>query len=108
VEYDLVKHPDVRTVVMLPVQKIGLERYALRTCLLIEPCTKLNPGTEEGFLENIWPLIEDSNKNYRVEARIHKSHVIFVEKLPMTAKGTVARSPASSEFAREIEALEKA
>ena len=36
VEYDMAKHPDIRAVVMLPVQKIGLEKYAVRTCLLIE------------------------------------------------------------------------
>ena len=107
VEYDLAKHPDIAAVLMLPVQKIGLEKYVLRTCLLIEPRTKLNADKEEELLEKIWPLIEISNKNYREEARIHKSHIIFIDLLPKTAKGTVARSIASSKFARKIEALEK-
>ena len=88
---------------------IGAQRF--EAALLIEPALnsrELTVGERAAFIENIWPIVENANKDAPSHARILKSHVLFTHpQKPMlrAGKGTVQRSGTLKLYAGEIDAL---
>ncbi len=88
---------------------IGAQRF--QAALLIEPAKikkKLSPAERAAFIEQVWPTIEEANKDAPTHARIVKSHVLLTRpQTPMlrAGKGTVQRSGTLRLYADDIESL---
>jgi len=103
-QYIFANNPDISAVLV-----VGAQRF--QAALLIEPVAtgqELTPAERAAFIERIWPIIEDANKDAPSHARIVKSHVLFTHsQKPMlrTGKGTVQRPGTLNLYAEEIDAL---
>ena len=90
---------------------VGAQRF--QAALLIEPVKipdekVLSPAERAAFIEQIWPTIEEANKDAPAHARIVKSHVLLTHpQKPMlrAGKGTVQRSGTLRMYADDIESL---
>ena len=88
---------------------VGAQRF--QAALLIEPVTngkELLPAERAAFIEEIWPIIEECNKENPGQARIAKSHILFTHpQRPMlrAGKGTLQRAGTLSLYVNEIDAL---
>ena len=88
---------------------VGAQRF--QAALLIEPAeneNQLSPAERAAFIEQVWPTIEEANKDAPAHARIVKSHVLLTHpQKPMlrAGKGTVQRSGTLRLYADEIESL---
>ena len=88
---------------------VGAQRF--QAALLIEPARsdqKPSPTKRANLLEQIWPTIEEANRDAPSHARIVKSHVIFTQpEKPMlrAGKGTIQRRGTLKLYADEIESL---
>ena len=90
---------------------IGAQRF--QAALLIEPAKirkdkDLSPAERAAFIEEVWPFIEEANKDAPGHARIVKSHVLLTHpQKPMlrAGKGTVQRSGTLRIYADDIESL---
>ena len=88
---------------------VGAQR--VQAALLLE-CAEtrkhIDPSERAIFIESIWPVIEEANKQAPSHARISKSHVLLTEgSKPMlrAGKGTVQRAGTLQLYQREIDAL---
>lgn len=90
---------------------VGAQRF--QAALLIESTTTdngetMSPAERAAFIERIWPIVEEANKDAPSHARIEKSHVLFTQpRRPMlrAGKGTIQRSGTLKSYASEINAL---
>ena len=90
---------------------IGAQRF--QAALLIEPAKigkdkELSPAERAAFIEGVWPIIEEANKDAPTHARIVKSHILMTHpQKPMlrAGKGTVQRSGTLRIYADDIESL---
>ena len=90
---------------------VGAQRF--QAALLIESTTTdndetMSPAERAAFIERIWPIVEEANKDAPSHARIEKSHVLFTQpRKPMlrAGKGTIQRSGTLKSYASEINAL---
>ena len=88
---------------------IGAQRF--RAALLIETVTEsqvMEPRERTTFIERIWPIVEEANRDAPSHARLMKSHVPFMQpQKPMlrAGKGTVQRSGILKSYANEIDSL---
>ena len=88
---------------------VGAQRF--QAALLIEPAKlerELSPVERAAFIEQVWPTIEEANKDAPAHARIVKSHVLLTHpQKPMlrAGKGTVQRSGTLRLYADDIESL---
>ena len=88
---------------------VGAQRF--QAALLIEPVTsgdKLSLNQRADFIENIWPSIEDANRDCPAHAKIQKSHILFTPPIkPMlrAGKGTVQRAGTLQLYSHEIDDL---
>ena len=90
---------------------VGAQRF--QAALLIEPAkiqkdNYLSPAERAAFIEGVWPIIEEANKDAPTHARIVKSHVLMTHpQKPMlrAGKGTVQRSGTLRIYADDIESL---
>lgn len=86
----------------------GAQRF--QAALMIEPASdqELTTSQRAAFIEDLWPTIEEANRECPAHARISKSHIMFTKpSKPMarTAKGTVQRFSTYTLYAEEIESL---
>lgn len=96
-------HRDVSGVIIA-----GSQRF--QTALLIELKSKekLTLGDKANMVEEIWPSIEEANKECPAHARIAKSHIIFIPPTcPMirTPKGTIMRAASLAQYTKELDML---
>ena len=90
---------------------VGAQRF--QAALLIEPAKigkdkDLSPAERAAFIEGVWPIIEEANKDAPTHARIVKSHILMTHpQKPMlrAGKGTVQRSGTLRIYADDIESL---
>lgn len=88
---------------------VGAQRF--QAALLLETThnvKKVSPAERAACIENIWPTIEEANKDAPAHARIAKSHVLLTSaEKPMlrAGKGTVQRSGTLSAYFNEIKDL---
>ena len=78
--------------------------------LLVEPSSKqdMSPTEKAQFINRIWPLIEEANKDCPAHVKISKSHILFTNpKKPMlrTPKGTVQRQETLEAYTKELNDL---
>lgn len=82
----------------------------LEAGLLIEPSKPdgLSVGERAGFIEELWPTIQEANSQCPAYAKISKSMILFTNpQNPMAraGKGTVQRKLTLARYAAEIDAL---
>ena len=90
---------------------VGAQRF--QAALLIEPAKirkdkEPSPAERAAFIEGVWPIIEEANKDAPTHARIVKSHILMTHpQKPMlrAGKGTVQRSGTLRIYADDIESL---
>lgn len=103
-QYVVSKRPEIAAALV-----VGAQRF--QAALLIEPAKiekQLSPAERAAFIEQVWPTIEEANKDAPAHARIVKSHVLLTHpQKPMlrAGKGTVQRSGTLRLYADEIESL---
>ena len=104
-EQHIVSHlPEIKAALV-----VGAQRF--EAALLIEPTDserELTPSERGAFIERIWPIIEDANRQAPSHARILKSHIIFTHpQRPMlrAGKGTVQRSGTLLLYKDDIDSL---
>lgn len=106
-------HPDVKTALMVPAGKFFNERFAKKTGLLVELKDNINaaePGYKERVVEEIWSIVDGSNKKYRAEAWVKKECIVIVDTkrpLPRNPKGSVQRARAMELYGKELESLDE-
>jgi len=89
-EQQVLQHPEVKAVLMA-----GTGRS--QPALLIEGGSqkRLSRAEEQELLEQLWPIIEEANKAYKLGARVSRSHIVFTrlqQPIRRTGKGTVQRA----------------
>ena len=90
---------------------VGAQRF--QAALLVEPIAEqgtLQPSQRAAYIERIWAIVEEANKDAPSHARIMKSHILFTHPAkPMirAGKGTVQRPGTLALYASEIDALYK-
>ena len=90
---------------------VGAQRF--QAALLIEPAKigkdkDLSLAERAVFIEGVWPIIEEANKDAPAHAQIVKSHILMTHpQKPMlrAGKGTVQRSGTLRIYADDIESL---
>ena len=103
-QYVVSQRPDIAAALV-----VGAQRF--QAALLIEPAKiekQLSPAERAAFIEQVWPTIEEANKDAPAHARIVISHVLLTHpQKPMlrAGKGTVQRSGTLRLYADEIESL---
>jgi acyl-coenzyme A synthetase/AMP-(fatty) acid ligase len=102
----------VKSALMVPVQRIGTEKYCMSTALLVESTSTeaLSAQQEAEFVVSLWPVIQKTNKHYRTEACISKANIVFVtpeKPLPRNAKGGIQRHKVLEVYKEEIDELAK-
>ena len=86
----------------------GTGRY--QPALLIEPMgdQPVSPTAEQELIEQLWPVVKEANQNYKLGARVSKSHILFTDpRGPMrrAGKGTVQRAPTLDLYKDALDAL---
>jgi aryl carrier-like protein len=102
-EQRLNQHPEIRQTMV-----IGTLRFQAALLIELSDQNKLSATERAEAIERIWPAIEESNATCPAHARVAKSHILFTEPgrpIPISAKGTIQRSPALREYSSEIEKL---
>ncbi|PQE15461.1 NRPS-like enzyme protein [Rutstroemia sp. NJR-2017a BVV2] len=102
-EQRLNQHPEIRQTMV-----IGTLRFQAALLIELVDQNKLSATERAEAIERIWPVIEEANATCPAHARVAKSHILFTEPgrpIPMSAKGTIQRSPALREYSSEIEKL---
>lgn len=97
IEHAVLECPGITDAIVVPVQKIGSEKYTTGIALLVELASRELPSEEQqkDLIEEIWPFVEKMNDYYRTDAFLAKDCILFVDpKKPLsrTAKGTVSRN----------------
>lgn len=95
-------HPLVKGVLM-----VGANRF--QAGLVVELHPRVNTRcTEESLVEQVWPWVEQANKQYPAHARVWRTMIAFAspdKPFPRTPKGSVMRRGALSLYEREINSL---
>lgn len=105
-QHIVARNPDISAALV-----VGAQRF--QAALLVEPVTNgkdLSPTERAGFIERIWPTIEEANADAPSHAQVMKSHILFTNpQKPMlrAGKGTVQRSGTLKSYAAEIDTLYK-
>ena len=87
----------------------GAQRF--QAALLIETTTggkELSPLERATLIEELWPIIEEANRDCPAHARIAKTHILFThfdKPMARAGKGTVQRAGTLQLYANEIDAL---
>lgn len=102
-EQHVSQHSEVRAVLMA-----GTGRS--QPALIIERAgdQPLSSPAEQEVTEQIWPIIEEANRTYKMGTRVSKSHILYTNLLqPMrrVGKGTVQRSPTLELYEDALDAL---
>lgn len=98
-EGKLMSHPSVSAAFIS-----GRGRF--QTAVLIYPADKCMGKKDERILEDVWPTIENVNKELPAFAQIHRDFVKIVRSpLPRTPKGTLARNEAHRLFQVELDEI---
>lgn len=91
------------------VAALVIRAQRFQAALLLECAGKHVDSTERAiFIENIWPIMEEANKQVPSHARISKSHILFTEAArPMLrpGKGTIQGAGTLQLYQKEIDAL---
>lgn len=96
-EGKLMSHPSVSAAFIS-----GRGRF--QTAALLYPADKCMKQQDARMLEDVWPTIENVNKDLPAFAQIHRGFVKIVRSpLPRTPKGTLARNEAHKLFQSELD-----
>jgi len=96
-------HPAVRSALVIGAQR-------LQAALLIELTNNkdMSPQEELDMIDQIWPAVENANKECPRHAKVSKTHIVFVKpNKPMVraGKGTVVRQQTLNLYADETDDL---
>ncbi|KAH8803696.1 hypothetical protein F5884DRAFT_904184 [Xylogone sp. PMI_703] len=102
-EETISRHPKVRSVLVM-----GTLRF--QAALLVELVTdeELSTIQKAEIIEDLWPIIQEANKECPHHAQIKKSHILFTSpQKPMqrAGKGTIQRKPTLQLYETEIDNL---
>ena len=100
----------------IPFEKAVLGHPSVAGVVLVgngrpEPVLIFKPrsGLEgQAFLDEIWPLVLQANKDGASYGKVRRSHIIFTEPhlgVRRTPKGTISRKPTETLYAEHIEAI---
>lgn len=96
-------HPDVRSALVL-----GQGRF--EAALLIEPSQtrELSTHDKADFIERLWPILQQANRQCPAHARVSKSHILFTtpgKPMSRASKSTVQRKKTLELYAAEVDAM---
>lgn len=97
------EHPSVHRALVL-----GQARF--QSSLLIEPKWEMwdNQQTKEGFIESIWPYVEEGNKHLPTHGQVMQSHICVATRekpFKLTPKGSIQRKTTLSKYTEEIDEI---
>lgn len=100
-EKHIEEHPSVHRALVL-----GQTRF--QSSLLVEPYwdTWEDQQTEECFIDNIWPHVEEGNKLLPAHGQVMKSHVCLATRdkpFKLTPKGSIQRKAILTDYAEKID-----
>ena len=95
--------PEVRSVLVL-----GQGRFEAGLLIEAAQSSQLSIHEKAVLIENLWPTIQEANKQCPAHARVTKSRILFTtpeNPMSRTGKGTVQRKATIGMYSAEIEAL---
>ena len=102
-EQHVTGHPEIRAAIMA-----GTHRSQSSLLIELESETALAETQRNSLVDRVWSTIVEANEACTAQAKIQKSHIIFVSPtklLPRADKGTVKRAQALQLYREELDSL---
>ena len=102
-EQHIQSHPLVRTALV-----IGEGHFEAALLIEVSQDTQLSIEEKTKLIEDLWPVVEQANRDCPAQARVSKSHILFVDpEKPMAraGKGTVQRKATLKLYESEVDRL---
>lgn len=99
-EHAIASHQQIRQAVML-----GDGKDFPVLLLKLNSSIPMSAADEGRVIEELWPIVDETNKFYRTNSGVSKSAIIIVDParpLPVAAKGTVQRGPTLELYKNEL------